>query len=78
MSANLEDLAVATGLERSILIPVPKKGSIKECANHRTTAFISYTSKVMLKILHARFPCYLNQELKDVQAGFGKDRGTKR
>ena len=44
----------------------------------RTTAFISYTSKVMLKILHARFPCYINQELKDVQAGFGKDRGTKR
>ena len=40
--------------KRSILIPVPKKGSIKECANHRTIALISHASKVMFKILHAR------------------------
>ena len=39
----------------SILIPVPKKGSTKECANHQTVALISHASKVMLKILHARF-----------------------
>ena len=41
--------------KRSILIPVPKKGSTKEYANHWTIALISHTSKVMLKILHARF-----------------------
>ena len=40
--------------KRSVLIPIPKKGSAKECSNYRTTAFISHTSKVMLKILQAR------------------------
>ena len=40
--------------KRSILIPIPKKGSTKECANHQTVALISHASKVMLKILHAR------------------------
>ena len=37
--------------KRSILIPFPKRGSTKECANHRTIALISHASKVMLKIL---------------------------
>ena len=63
--------------KRSILIPAPKKGSIKEYANHRTTAFISHASKVVLKILHARFQHYTNQELPDVQIGFRKGRGTR-
>ena len=63
--------------KRSILIPFPKKGSTKECANHRTIALISHASKVMLKILHARLQHYVNQELPDVQAGFRKWRGTR-
>ena len=63
-------------LKMSILIPVPKKGSAKECANHRIVALISHASKVMLKILHARFQHYVNWELPDVQAGFRKGRGT--
>ena len=62
--------------KRSILIPAPKKGSIKEYANHRTTAFISHASKVMLKILHARLQNYANQELPDTQGGFRQGRGT--
>ena len=33
-------------------------------------------SSPMLKILHARFQHYANQELPDVQAGFRKGRGT--
>ena len=37
--------------KRSFFIPVPKKGSAKECSNYRTTALISHSSKVMLKIL---------------------------
>ena len=77
MSANLEDSAVAIGLERSILVPIPKKGNTKECANHRTPTLISHASKVMLKILHARLQHYANQELPDVQAGFRKGRGTR-
>ena len=63
--------------KRSILIPVPKKSSPKERANHQTFAFISHASKVMLKIVHARLQHYLNQEIPDVQAGFRKGRGTR-
>ena len=72
MLANLEDPAVATGLKRSVLTPVPKKGRTKECSNHRIVAFISHASKVMLKILHAGLQHYTNQELPDVKAGFRK------
>ena len=55
MSANLEDPEVATGLEKVNPYPNPKKGSTKECSDHQTIALISHASKVMLKILHARF-----------------------
>ena len=50
MPGNLEYSAVATGLEMSLFTPVPKKGNAKECSNYNTIAFISHTSKVMLKI----------------------------
>src|SRR5574337_111483 len=72
MPANLENSAVATGLERSVFIPIPKKGNAKECSNYHTIAFISHASKVMLKILQARLQQYMNHELSDVQAGFRK------
>ena len=77
MSANLENSAVATGLERSVFIPIPKKGNGKECSNYRTIALISHASKVMLKILQARLQQYMNRELPFVQAGFRKLRGTR-
>ena len=77
MLTNLEDPAVATGLEKVNLIPIPKKGSTKECANHQTVELISHASKVMLKILHARLRHYANQELPDVRTGFRKGRGTR-
>ena len=51
MPANLENSAVAKGLERSVFIPIPKKGNAKECSNYYTIALISHTGKVMLKIL---------------------------
>ena len=63
--------------KRSVFIPVPKKGNAKECSNYHTVALISHASKVMLKILHARFQQYVNHELPDVQAGFRKCRGTR-
>ena len=56
---------------------IPKKGSTKECAHHRTIALIPCTSKIMVKILHARLQHYVNQELADVQAGFRKGRGPR-
>ena len=77
MPANLEKSAVATGLKRSVFIPIPKKGNAKECSNYRTTALISHASKVMLKILKARLQQYVNHELRDVQAGFRKGRETR-
>ena len=49
----------------------------KECSNYHTTALISHASKVMLRILQAKFQQYMNRELSDVQAGFRKDRGTR-
>ena len=45
--------------------------------NSSTTALISHTGKVMLKILQARLQQYMNRELHDVQAGFRKGRGTR-
>ena len=77
MPKNLENSAVATGLKRSVFIPIPKKGNAKECSNYCTSALISHASKVMLKILQARLQQYMNRELPDVQAGFGKGRGTR-
>ena len=63
--------------KRSILIPIPKKSSTKECSEHETITLISHASKVMLKVLHARLQHYANQELPDIQAGFRKCRGTR-
>ena len=51
---------------RSVFIPIPKKGNAKECSNYHTIALISHASKVMLKILQARLQPYVNQELSDV------------
>ena len=77
MSANLENSAVATGLKRSVFIPIPKKGNAKECSNYLTIALISHTSKVMLKVLQARLQQYVNHEVPDVQAGVRKGRETR-
>ena len=63
--------------KRSVFIPVPKKGNAKECSNYHTIAFISHSSKVILKILQARLQQYMNLELSDVQASFRKGRGTR-
>ena len=63
--------------KRSVFIPIPKKGDAKECSNYHTIALISHASKVMLKFLQARFQQCVNCELSDVQAGFGKGRGTR-
>ena len=65
MSANLENSAVATGLE-NVFTPIPKKGNAKERSNYHTIPLISQASKVMLKILQARLQQYVNHELPDV------------
>ena len=77
MPANLANSAVATGLKKSVFVPIPKKGNAKECSNYHKIALISHASKIMLKILQARLYQSMNKELADVQAGFTKGRGTR-
>ena len=60
--------------KRSVFIPIPKKGSAKECSNYRTIALILHASKTMLKILQPRLQQYMNHELPNVQAGLRKGR----
>ena len=77
MPANLENSAMATGLEKVNFHFNPKERQCKECSNYRTIALTSHTSKVMLKILQARLQQYVNSEIPDVQASFSKGRGTR-
>ena len=78
MLANLENPAVATGLEKSVFNPFPKKRQWQRSSNSRTLAHISHASKVMLKILQMRLQQYVNRELADVQTGFRKCRKKQR
>ena len=77
MSANLEISAVATGLETSVLIPIPKKNNAKKSSNYHTIVLISHANKIILKILQARLMQYMHLEHPIVQPGFRKGRGTK-
>ena len=63
--------------KRSVFIPIPKKSNAKECSNYHKITLISHSSILILKILQARCQQYMNHELPDVQAGFGKVRGTR-
>ena len=77
MPANLENSAVATGLEK-----VSFHSNSKERQCQRMLKLLhNYTyltpSKVMLKILQARLQPYMNHELPDVQSGFKRGRGTR-
>ena len=59
--------------KRSVFIPIPKKGNAKESSNYHTIAVISHSSKVMLKILQARFQHYVKSELPEVQLDLEKE-----
>ena len=76
MLANLENSAVATGLEKANFHS-NTKGNTKECSSYHTISLILHASKVMLEILQARLQQYVNCELPDVQAVFRKGRGTR-
>ena len=77
MPANLENSAVATGLEKVSFHSNPKERQCQRMLKYCTNALISHTSKVMLKILQARLQQYVNRELPDIQAGFRKGRGIR-
>ena len=77
MPANLENSAVATGVEKVSFHSSPNESNAKECSNYHTIALISHSSKVMLKILQVSLQQYVNCELADVRVGFRKVRGTR-
>ena len=77
MPANLESSAVTTGLELVSFHFNPNERQCQRMLKPWTIAFISHASKVMFKILQARFQQYVNCELPDVQVGYGKGRGTR-
>ena len=77
MPANLENSAVATGLEKSVLILITKKSNAKECSNYHMIALILHASKVMLKILQLIHQQYMNQELPDVKHILEKAEGLE-
>ena len=77
MSGNLENSAVAVGLEKVSFHSNPKEGNAKECSNYCTIALMSHASKVKLKILQVSCQQYVNRELPDVQAGFKKAQGPE-
>ena len=77
MPANLENSAMATGMEKVSFIPIPKKGNAKECSNYHMIALISHARKVTCKFFKARLQQYITQELPGGQDGFRKGRGTR-
>ena len=77
MPANLDNSAVATGLEKVSFHSNSKERQCQKCLNYCTVALLSHASTVMLKILQARLQQYVNRELPGVEAGFRKGRGTR-
>ena len=77
MPANLENSAVATGLEKVSFHSNPKERQCQRMLKLPHNCTISHVSKVMLKILQASLQKYVNSDLPDVQAGFRKGRGTR-
>ena len=76
MPANLENSAVATGLEKVSFHSNPKERRCQRMLKLPHNC-ISHANKVMLKIFQARLQQYVNRELPDVQAGFRKGRGAR-
>ena len=72
MPPNLENSAVAAGLEKVSLHSSPKERRCQRIFKYCTISLISHTSKVMLKIRQVRRQQYVNRELPDIQVGLEK------
>ena len=77
MPANLENLVVATELEKVSFHSNPKEGQWQRLLNYHTIALISHASKVMFKILQARLQQYMNQNFQMFKLDLEKCRGTR-
>ena len=77
MPANLEDSAEATGQKKVSFHSNPKESQHQRMFELLHNSTLSYTSKVVLKILQARLQQYMNLEHPDVQTGFTKEDEPK-
>ena len=77
MPANLDNSAVATGLEKVSFHSSSEERQCQRMFKLPHIELISHACKGMLKILQAKLQQYVNQDLPDVQAGFRKGRGTR-
>ena len=77
MPENLENSAVATGLEKVSFHSNPKERQCQRMLQLLYNCTHLTPSKVMLKILQGRLQQYMNCKLPDVQVGFRKGRGTR-
>ena len=75
MSTNMENSAMAIGLEKISFHSNSKERQCQKCSNYCTIVFIPQVSKVMLKILQAWLQQYVNQDFPEAQAEFRKGRG---
>ena len=62
---------------RAVFVPLPKKGNLKECSNHRTISLIAHASKILLKIIMSRIKNKYFAEISEEQAGFVEGKGTR-
>ena len=77
MPVNLENSAVATGLEKVSFHFNPKERQCQRMLKLPHNCIHLTLAKVMLKIFQARPQQYVNHQLSDIQAGFRKGRGTR-
>ena len=77
MSKDLDNDRMASGLEQSVYLPLPKKADSREDSNNRTIILLAQGSKALLQILQQRLEPYMEREMPIEQAGFQKGRGTR-
>ena len=77
MSANLENSAVATGLEKISFHSNLEEGNATECPNYCTIALISHASKIMLKILKLGFSSTWTKNFQMYKEGLEKAEDTE-
>ena len=76
MPANLENSAVAAGLEK-VRFHSNHKERQCQCSNYRTIVLISHSSKVMLKILQDRLQQYMTFYFQMFEVDLEKEEETE-
>ena len=64
-------------MEQSIFIPLPKKPKAQNCTEYRTISLMSHVTKLVLKVIQQRITAKINEEVSQLQNGFGPGLGTR-